>query len=817
VVAIYDVGTHDGQLYLVSELLEGETLRKRLREGPIPIRKALEYALQIARGLAAVHRKGIAHRDLKPENLFIAHDGHVKILDFGLARLTAPAAASAEQTSLETELMTGPGVVMGTVGYMAPEQVRGLAADHRSDIFSFGVVLYEMLSGARPFRGESPVEVMNAILCVEPPDLAASTSPQLDSILKRCLEKSPEDRFDTARDLAFALETLSGDSRSHETVRSHAGKSGKSRFRKLPVAAGLIFTFLAGVAIAHWLWRPPSVEGPVPRYLTYSGRDSSPAVSPDGKTIAFASDRDGRSRIWLKQFAGGSEVPITSGVDDRPRFSPDGSTILFSRSDGSRGSLYRVATLGGDTRKIIDDVANGDFSPDGRHIAFVRWKNEGTHESSALGVVEVDGSDAKEIIEVDGRLNFPRWSPDGAHIAALGGLEGGFVHDTVLVVSADGKSKRSLSAPGGLLGLSSVAWTSNEEIVYLKGDRTAGESAHLVRQNIGSGASQSSAWAHQSLVLDIAAGAVVFDTQSGRSNLRELTLGRSLRAEDHRWLARGNSMDREPAYSPDGKRIVFSSSRSGNMDIWQIAMETGLVSRLTDHPGIDWDPVFTPDGKGVIWSSNRSGHPEIYLAEAEGGAGRQVTNDGYTAENPTITADGRWIVYSSAHVDKRGIWKIRPDGSGAARIAAGAYFNPEVSPDGQYALYVTTIRTDRNAIRVVRIEDGSEVPFEIVCDVRRQSGWLIGRARWMPRGGAIAFVGQDDKGVNGIYTQDFQPGTNTTASRRQLGGFDPEADTETLCISPDGTHMTISSWEQVSSIMIVEGVPGIPPLFKRQH
>jgi serine/threonine protein kinase len=815
VLAIYDVGSLNGQLYLVSEYLEGKTLRQRLNDGVLPTRKVLEYATQIARGLAAAHRKGITHRDLKPENLFLANDGQLKILDFGLARLTRSAAAGAEHANLQTESMTGPGVVMGTPAYMAPEQVRGHDTDHRSDIFSFGAVLHEMVSGKRTFQGESSVEVMNAIVHDEPADVSACTSPQLDLIIKRCLEKCPDDRFDTARDLTFALEALCTETSSHKASQS---APPQTRSRKLMIGTALVLSFLSGGAVSFWLRRPGPTDNALPRYLTYSGRDSSPAISPDGKTVAFASDRDGRSKIWLKHLGGGSEVPLTAGSDDNPRFSPDGSTILFSRTDGLRTSLYRVGILGGETHKIIDDVTTADFSPDGRRIAFLRWHSERAHVSSTVGIVAVDGSGAKEIADSDAlRLDFPRWSPDGLHIAALGGLQGGFVRVALLVMSADGRSSRFLATPGASLGLSAVGWSSNEEVVYLKGDRTAGESASLIRQNIKSGVSQSSEWGHQGLVLDIArtgTGTMVFDTQAGRSSLREFALTRKFSRDRDRWLARGSSMDREPAYSPDGRRLVFCSSRSGNMDIWQIDLETGSVSRLTDHPGIDWDPAFTPDGKGLIWSSNRTGNPEVYISDAEGAGVRQVTRDGRSAENPTMTADGQWIVYSSGDDVKRGIWKIHPDGNAAMSLASGPYFNPEVSPDGQYALFVTTVRADKNAIRVVRIADGSAIPFEIACNIRRQSGWLIGRARWMPSGRAIAFVGQNDKGVNGIYVQDFVPGAETSASRRELGGFDPDVATETLGISPDGSHITISTWELVSSIMIADRVPRIATYLK---
>jgi len=274
ILSIYDVATHDGALYVVSELLEGETLRERMDGTALPSRKAIDYALQIASGLAAAHEKGIVHRDLKPENLFITRDGRVKILDFGLAKLIEPKNESAAQTDVPTRIVhTNPGAVMGTAGYMSPEQVRGQAVDHRSDIFAFGAVLYEMLSGNRAFKGESAVETLNAILKEDPPDISVSGSnvpPALERVVRHCMEKSPEERFQSARDLAFALEAVSGFSGSQtfaaDVVPPPSSKL-KSRERLAWIIAGvMLLGLLAALPFAVNYFRGAAVETNVVRF-----------------------------------------------------------------------------------------------------------------------------------------------------------------------------------------------------------------------------------------------------------------------------------------------------------------------------------------------------------------------------------------------------------------------------------------------------------------------------------------------------------------------------------------------------------------------
>jgi Tol biopolymer transport system component len=314
-------------------------------------------------------------------------------------------------------------------------------------------------------------------------------------------------------------------------------------------------------------------------------------------------------------------------------------------------------------------------------------------------------------------------------------------------------------------------------------------------------------------ILDILGpGRIVFDARSQRENLQEIRLGEGPAAAAEQWLTQGNSADRQPTYSPDSEWILFSSTRSGNLDLWMISTKTGAVRRVTDDGAEDWDPGFTRDGQKILWSSNRSGAFEIWTMERDGSGARQVTSARLDAENPTATPDGAWIVFNQGAGAAQGVWKIHPDGTGGARLVAASTGLPELSPDGRYVSLRVNLRVDLCGIRVVRLADGSPTRFR--SDLRRRFGMIgnsIGRSRWMPDGKAIVFVGQDDRGAHGLYIQNFDPDRDTSASRRPLLGFDPKTTLESFGISPDGTRLTAAGPEQVSGLMIAENVPAVVP------
>ncbi len=640
ILAIHHLGDADGRWYAVTELLQGQTLGDRLRQGALPLQKLLRIGRSIAEGLGAAHAQGVIHRDLKPDNVFLTNDGRVKILDFGLARWAGDDAESADPHS-----PTRPGVVLGTAGYLSPEQVRAETLDERSDIFGLGCLLYEMLTGHPAFLRGSTVESVVAVLQEDPPPFPPDAPADLCQLITSCMEKNREERLQKAHDVALFLDAVAArtrDSRPLSGVQAELLPERPSPWRRrvpalLAAVAAVPLAFVAGL-----LLRPAAGTPPELRYLTHSGRDRSPAASPDGRLVAFTSERDGRPRIWLEQLPGGDETPLTDGPDDFPRFSPDGGAILFARREGLNASLFRVPTLGGQPRRVVDDATDGDFSPDGSRIAFVRWKNNGGRMDSIVGIAHADGGTPQQLAVLPGRTLFhPRWSPDGKEIAVV--ESGESPRMALMVVDAEDGSVRELSgwSPEGVL--SAPLWSRGGQSVVLavSGSLAArqGASTRVVEVPRRGGGARTLFWNPAlSAVLDrLGDSAVVIEARIPRTDLVEIGLG----GEGRGRLTRGNSNDRQPVYSPDGTRIVFSSNRSGNLDVWAHELATGSVRRLTDHPGDDWDPAVMPDGR-ILWSSNRSGHFEVWIAEPDGARPRQLSTRRLPRREPD--GDAGWEV-----------------------------------------------------------------------------------------------------------------------------------------------------------------------------
>jgi serine/threonine protein kinase/Tol biopolymer transport system component len=669
IVVIYDAGSEGDVFYVATELLEGETLRERLAQHALPVRKAIDYAIQIARGLAAAHAKGITHRDLKPENLFITKDGLVKILDFGLAKQSGLKPPGSHPTELATQpIETNPGMVLGTAGYMSPEQVRGQPADARSDLFSLGVVLYEMVSGKRAFSGESSVEVMSAILKQEPPDLDAALPPVLDRMIRRCLEKKPGERFESARDLAFALESISGTSSGIQRITERPRRRYAMIFALVAVACLIGLAFLVGR-------RTSRVSSPSFQRVTFRrGVIDNGRFANGGRTIVYSASWDGNPfRVYSTQ----SENP-----ESRDLGIVNGHLLGVSPSDEMAltiaGTLARVPISGGAPRQVSDDIVAADWTADGTRLAVVRAKPGFRQLEFPIGNV---------LYQTTGGIGNPRISPKGDLIAFVEqpfGYAGGGVG---FVVTVDTRGNKKTLTQLWLGIVNGPAWSfSDDEILFtaapfsvttslyavsrsghqrliahLPGTfgvldvapdgrilmaRTVASCAMFYMPKVDSNETDMY-WHDLSLLSDISRdGKALLFSEGGdatRSGEDYVTYLRGTDGSAAVRLGAGSSLE----ISPDGKwAMVLGSSRAPSQLVL-LPTGTGEARPLTHdgihHQGASW----TPDGKRIVFAGNEPGHRiRYYVQSVDGGPPRAVTpeNVSFSSLDPVaISPDGKSV------------------------------------------------------------------------------------------------------------------------------------------------------------------------------
>ncbi|MGH9440820.1 MAG: protein kinase domain-containing protein [Thermoanaerobaculia bacterium] len=678
ILGIFDFGKHDGVVYAVMELLDGETLRDKL-SAPIPLRKAIEYSVQIAQGLAAAHEKGIVHRDLKPENLFVTADGRVKILDFGLARvLPAEAAATNAPTAA---LGTEPGVVMGTVGYMSPEQVRARPADHRSDIFSFGAILYEMLSGKRAFRGDSAAETMAAIANTDPPELSASSpniSSALDGIVRHCLEKSPSERFQSARDLAFDLQAVSASS-SMRSGGAAAARGGKSFRVPALGAAGVLLAGAAALALSYRLGltaggRHAREHPPKFQRLTFRrGNILEGRFSSDGKTIIY-------SAAWQGEPPSLYSVRATAPQSQKLDL-PPAMLYSVSRSDElliglgwhyligftSEATLARTTISGGAPRPVLERVVSADWGPDGQTMAVSRFVGESDVLEYPIGHVLYSTVSWLDSVHV---------SPDGSRVAfADHGIRGDSAGDLV-VVDRQGKAKRLVRGAKNVGGL---VWSPDGREIRWSGNRT-GNKSDLYATDLSGRERPIFASGSSAQFLDSSpSGEDLMVQTSPRREVHVVTRD-SLAERDLSWLDWSFPTD----LSADGKRILISEQGDATKEDYL------LYLRPTDgSPGIEvglgLGSTISPDGRFVA-SVRRNGDEKLMFYPTGIGQPREIAFPGLKPIWACWYPDGRRILVSAdAPGHPAGLYEKNIE-SGALRAISSPPMNPfhfRVSPDGE--------------------------------------------------------------------------------------------------------------------------------------
>jgi eukaryotic-like serine/threonine-protein kinase len=742
ILALFDIGTdndaeRNGAPFLVSELLEGESLRSMLEHGALPQRKTLEYGVQIAHGLAAAHEKGIVHRDLKPENIFVTKDGRIKILDFGLAKLaqtgTEPDAATL------TGLHTAAGVVMGTAAYMAPEQVRGEGADPRTDIFAFGAVLYEMLSGMRAFRRDTAAETMTAVLKDDPQELADPArlvSPAVDRIVRRCLEKNPEQRFQSARDLSFALSALSGTEAS-SSARAVAAP------RRLPVLLWLsVMLALAVVAAGAWFVARRSMATtrmqfaiPVPEEMSISHM----ALSRDGSMLVFVSpEANSALPVLYVQRIGSPSVTLLQGTEGAsyPFWSPDGAYVGFF----ANGKLQKIAVSGGTPQVLASALAARGGS----------WGNRGViiyapDAQSPIWHVNVDGTGIGPVSEgvriaADQSHRFPVFLADGNHFLFWSGNFGNVKDDRqsgVYVSSLEGKERKLV-----VLGHSSFDYDSNNlfyaddqrqlvSVAFDASTATVSGSPAVIANAVGF--QPSTYWAAFAVARN---GTLIYNPSVGAAQSALTWMDRSGKELSRIGEA---SIMANPTLSPDGSRVALdiSDQKANNVDIWIESTSGAGNARFTFDPSEEVVGVWSRDGSMLAYRAAANGvnlflkrstglereklryavppstmddiFPNSWslddqqilctrqtasgdyleLLPVSGGEPTRFLTSKGSESNGQISSDGKWVAYAS---DESGNWEIYvtsfPNAAGKWQVSRGGGTEPRWRGDGKEVFYI---------------------------------------------------------------------------------------------------------------------------------
>ncbi len=603
ILAIHDFGTDLGVRFAVMELLEGETLRGRLTRSALAWREAAETGAAVAEGLVAAHARGIIHRDLKPGNIFLTTDGQVKILDFGVARVQPKVTAAVDSAVTTQPAPTTPGTIIGTVGYMSPEQVRGEKAEAPSDIFAFGCVLYEMVTGRRAFARRTAAETIAAILTEDPPAPAATgqdVPPELDRLIRRCLEKRAEDRFQSARDLTSALKAILSGSGTAQAWKERAG-IGFGTARSTQWAAAALIAVLA-ITILWWQpWKRGGPSGPPQQRLisTFPGSHRDASFSPDGSMIAFVNEAGGGPQIWIKNLAQGDPLQVTSGdlPAHRPRWSPRNDQIIFSRGREWAQDIWSAPPLGGAPRKIIEGGRNPNWSWDGSRLVY--------EKDDQIWTARADGSDQRKVEgvpPVDYLLaeRMPTFSPDGSLIAFFQ-CANGPLGDIWVIPSAGGQPRQ-----------------------------------------------------------------LTFDDHLGGT----------------------------PAWTPDGRFIVFSSLRSGSRTLWKVTATGGRPEPVFQGAGEDTDPEISRDGTKLIYTNTRNSSV-LTLWNPATNQTRELREARYDIADPAFSPQGDKI--SFFETDDEGdmhVFTINTDGSNLTQVTRGKGERnvlPRWSPDGE-ALFFYQMR-----------------------------------------------------------------------------------------------------------------------------
>jgi len=757
ICTLYDIGREGGSDFLVMEYLEGESLADRLGRGHLPLDQVLRYGSEIAEALHGAHRHGVVHRDLKPGNVMLTKSG-AKLLDFGLAKLheTEPGDEAASETSLPTmnSPLTEKGTILGTYPYMAPEQLEGKSTDARTDIFSLGAMLYEMVTGERPFRGDSRASLIAAIMTSQPrpmKELEAVTPPSLDRTVRRCLEKDPEERWQSARDLAAELRWIRD--RDEAPVGATSARGRRSGPTTLALAAAAVAIGIAGSLIG---WLVGTGQGPeeaqrgwrAQRMTFQEGVEGQPSLSPDGRQVVFVSEATGNLDIYFQRVNGQNAINLTAdseAADSAPTFSPDGEQIAF-RSERDGGGIFVMGATGESVRRVADRGYNPSWSPDGRHLVVSTemveepMNREGIAE---LWVIDVATGATRRLYGGDGVQ--PAWSPDGRRIAFWGLFDRSGQRD-LATIDAGGQEEPTLVTRDAPVDWNPV-WSTDGRALYFLSDRGGTMDVWRVSVDPATGRAEGVPRRVGAPAEDVAwlTGARGLPTLAyvSRSAVHALdTLGvdpdRLRLTGERRTVLRGSLPVGYIHPSPNGTRIALTTEGTRE-DLYVLGVEDGELRRLTDDPFRDRGPQWSPDGSQIAFYSDRSGTYQLWSIRPDGSGLRQLTEVAYRAWYPFWSPDGKRITFPGDGATC--VMTVQETPTSSAECLPGLsegrwFFTLDWSPDGQWLVGNESLLTGRSLPRLLlwSFESGEYRP-------------LAARglaARWLPDSRHLLVIDESD-------------------------------------------------------------------------
>ena len=855
IITVHEIGKSEAMHYLVTEFVDGQTLREHESNNELPLAQALDIAVQIAAALAAAHESGIIHRDIKPENVMIRPDGYVKVLDFGLAKLTERKGGAKierrgeDDPTLAQSLSTETGTVMGTASYMSPEQARGLKVDARTDVFSLGILLYEMIAGNRPFTGETTMDVLSAILSREPAPLTTNkeTVPdELQRIVSKMLRKAPDERYQTGRDLWGDLKSLKQEiefqqklgqsqpsasqnpnvtngsttgsfesikstienptaqaTRDHDSIKLIFREINRHRMGVTAIMALLVVALAAGgYGIYHKLnSQQQTFQNIKLDRLTSAGNSfldgAAPAISPNGQYAAYVNVEGSLESLWVKQIATGSVVQIAAPAEVvyyGQTFSPDNNYIYYAVGDGKTGSaLYKIPSLGGPSSKILADVKTAiTFSPKGDKFAYA------AEHYTALNIADVQTNTAQTIAKRQGEGSFTRvsWSPDEQTIACIKSSvkNGG---ELLAIRVADGSTQAIGTTQWG--SITGLAWLPQGKGIVISAAEKGSRNYQLwaITFPAGEATRMTNDLSNYHGISTSSDGTRMVSSRHDRSvNLWVTAIGDTTSAHQVNPENGADDGMEGLAWTPD-RKIVYSARNHNDSDLWIVDANGSDRKQLTSNAGRNYFPAISGDGRSIIFISNRSQKNfSLWSMDIDGGNPRQLTDDSGLALKPECSLDGR-IVYEFERDKQTNLWQTSLDGKAPLQLTTTTAQLPTISPDGKLIACNYGNGTPESPLRLALLPSTGGEPLQ---QFNFQAVIKSPLFRWLPDNSGLAYLDVQDKVFN-VFSQALtggQPKPLTNFKSDRIYYF---------ALSRDGKQIACARGRETADLVLVNNLP----------